>query len=107
MSAAVSKSLTTIERKSASLTQDAVMAFDFEDRRDRVGGFGLAVVFVQIKAERAVADTARVLGLEVVDEMGLHPRPFVDDKAVMRVQVDPLGAHRLGEFDLAAADPVG
>ena len=60
MSAPVSKSLTTIERKSASLTQDAVMAFDFEDRLDRVGGFGLAVVFVQIKAERAVADLSLI-----------------------------------------------
>src|SRR5262249_18606285 len=83
------------------------MALDFEDRLDRVTGFGLAVVFVQIKAERPVANTASILCLELVRQIGLHPRPLVDDEAVMRVEVDAFLPYGLGEFDLAAAYPIG
>src|ERR1700751_3917110 len=83
------------------------MALDFEDCFDRVVGLGLTVILVQVKAKRSVADAAGILGLEPVRQIRLNPRPLIDDKAVMRVEVDTLGSDGFVEFDLAAVYSVG
>jgi hypothetical protein len=83
------------------------MTLDFEDCFDCVARLGLTVILVQVKAKRSVADAAGILGLEPVRQIRLNPRPLVDDKAVMRVEVDTLGPDGLGELDLTAVYSVG
>ena len=82
------------------------MALDLNNCFDGVVGFSLAVVLVQIKAKGTIANIAGILGLKSVGQIGLHPRPLVHDKAVVRVKIDPLLQNRFGELDLAAADAV-
>jgi len=61
------------------------MPFDLEDGGGGVGGFALAVIFVEVKIEGPVADGARVGRVERISRVRLQPRPVGDDILVVRI----------------------
>ena len=54
------------------------MAFDLADRGDRVLGFLLAVLLIEIEIERTVANIARIWRIEIVGEVGPDIGPFAN-----------------------------
>src|SRR5450631_3075125 len=83
------------------------MLLDLHDGLGRVGGFRVAVILVEVKHERMVADGARVGRVEIVGEVGLQPGPVGHEVLIVRIEADAFGQNRAGKVLLAADDPVG
>src|SRR5262249_32938851 len=75
---------------------------DLDDRLHAILRFLLAVFFVEIEVERAVANAARIGRVEIVGKIGPDVGPFANDVFVVGVEIEPFRPHRLGECYLAA-----
>src|SRR5215216_1173090 len=82
------------------------MLLHLHDRLDGVARFLLAVFFVEIQVERAIADIARIRRVEVVRKVRTNIGPVENEVLVVRIEIDSFGAHRLGKLDLAASDAI-
>src|SRR5271155_5811309 len=84
----------------------AEMLFDLDDRLGAIRRFRIAVVLVDIEHERAIANGARIRRVEIVRQILLHPWPIGHQIAVMWIEPDSFGKHRVSKVLLAAGYPL-